>query len=157
MSHAEQLVRQLQTAQLKLALAESCTGGLVAAELARVPGVSNHFCGSAVTYRSETKSQWLGISPALIERHTAVSTEVAREMVMSVLEQTPEADVSASITGHLGPDAPAGFDGVVFIGTARRGDSDPMITRHQLRSTSRNERQIEAASQVLQRLIDLTQ
>ncbi len=105
MQEAEQLVQQLERKQLKLVLAESCTGGLVAAELAKVPGVSNWLCGSAVTYRSETKSAWLGIDPAIIDRYTAVSQEVAIQMVEGVLRHTPEADISAAVTGHLGPQA----------------------------------------------------
>jgi nicotinamide-nucleotide amidase len=154
MNEAEQLVRLLEQNRQKLVLAESCTGGLIAAELAKVPGVSNWLCGSAVTYRSETKTAWLDVDAAVIQRHTAVCTEVAGQMVQGVLRITPEADIAAAITGHLGPDAPADFDGVVFIATALRGDTSPTISRHQLMSAARIDRQREAAKLVLQQLIN---
>ena len=65
MTEAEQLVRQLEQAGRKLVLAESCTGGLIAAELAKVPGVSNWLCGSAVTYRIPVKIDWLNVNRTL--------------------------------------------------------------------------------------------
>ncbi len=165
MTEAEQLVRQLEQAGRKLVLAESCTGGLIAAELAKVPGVSNWLCGSAVTYRSETKSAWLQVDPESIAKHSAVSTEVATQMVDGVLRNTPEADIAAAITGHLGPGAPAGFDGIVFIGTGVRHEANPgdfqgvgsqtSVSRHALTSESRTDRQVEAAQLVLDQLIKL--
>jgi nicotinamide-nucleotide amidase len=154
MNEAEQLVRLLEQNGQKLVLAESCTGGLIAAELAKVPGVSNWLCGSAVTYRRETKTAWLDVDSAVIQRQTAVCTEVAGQMVHGVLRITPEADIAAAITGHLGPDAPADFDGVVFIAIALRRETNPTISRHQLMSAARIDRQSEAAKLVLQQLIN---
>jgi PncC family amidohydrolase len=150
---ANQVVQLLAQRELKLALAESCTGGLVAAELAKVPGVSDWFCGSAVTYRSETKSAWLGVDPNVIQQFTAVSSEVSAQMVDGVLRTTPEADIAAAITGHLGPLAPEGFDGLVFVASANRNDTDPNVTRHQLKTTTRVLRQSEAANLVLRELM----
>ena len=153
MDLANQLAQQLEKHQVKLALSESCTGGLIAAELTKVPGVSDWFCGSAVTYRSETKTAWLAVDPGAISEFTAVSNQVAAQMVQGVLRTTPEADLAASITGHFGPQAPDGFDGLVFIGLATRNDADPQVTRHQLKTITRIERQSEAANLVLQELI----
>ena len=153
MNLANQLVDQLSDRRLKLALAESCTGGLIAAELTKVPGVSDWFCGSAVTYRSETKSAWLGVDPSVIQQVTAVSHQVATQMVQGVFRTTPEADIAAAVTGHLGPQAPEGFDGLVFVATAVRSDVDPRVSRHQLKSITRLERQSEAANLVLQELL----
>ncbi len=150
---ANQVVTRLQTLKLRLVLAESCTGGLIAAELAKVPGVSNWLCGSAVTYRSETKIAWLGVDRQLIDRHSAVSTEVAAQMVVGVLRTTPEADVAASITGHFGPQAPAGLDGIVLVAVAFRSDSEPSVSRHQLATKTRIERQSEAVNLVLEKLL----
>src|SRR5688572_6217587 len=116
-SAAAEVARLLQSTGRRLVLAESCTGGLVAATLARVPGISEHLCGSAVVYRAATKSAWLGIDPRLLHDPAIgpVSAEVTRELALAVLEQTPEADLSAGVTGHLGPDAPPALDGVVYI------------------------------------------
>ena len=55
----------------RVVFAESCTAGLVSASLAAHPGISRVHCGSSVTYRAQTKSHWLDISPALITRHSA--------------------------------------------------------------------------------------
>lgn len=104
----------------KLVIAESCTGGLVAALLTSLPGISDLFCGSAVVYRWDTKMKWLGVNPQTLEKYTDVSRETAREMALGVLKQTPEASLAASITGHLGPHAPLQQDGVICIAVASR-------------------------------------
>jgi nicotinamide mononucleotide (NMN) deamidase PncC len=91
--------------------------------LAGVPGVSAHLCGSAVVYQPETKAEWLGISAALLANPGPVSREVAIEMAAGALARTPRADVAASVTGHLGPDAPAAQDGLVYIAAAVRNRS----------------------------------
>lgn len=114
----------LRQTRRRIVLAESCTGGLVSASLARVPGISDVLCGSAVVYRLDTKARWLGVSEDLLLNPGPVSEAVARAMACGVLIHTPEADLAASITGHLGPLAPDDQDGLVFIGVACRS-SDP--------------------------------
>ena len=104
----------------RLVTAESCTGGLVATALTSLPGISEYFCGSAVVYRWDTKMKWLGVKPETLDEYTDVSVETAQEMALGVLQQTPEASLSASITGHLGPDAPESQDGLICIAVARR-------------------------------------
>lgn len=157
LDEAIQLANTLTERQLRVVLAESCTAGLASAALAQVPGISDWHCGSAVTYREGTKEAWLGVSAADIKQHTAVSDPVARQMAAGVLRETPEADFAASITGHLGPKAPAGFDGLAFIGIAhRQGESIDVLSvaRVQLQSTDRVERQNEAAAMLLHLLRD---
>lgn len=161
MSHlhrdAKRLVDALADRDWRVVFAESCTGGLVSAEMARVPGVSDWLCGSAVTYRGDSKVRWLGVRAATLEAHSAVSAEVTDEMVRGVLERTPEAMVAAAITGHLGPNAPSDIDGVVFTAVAiRRGESLEVhpASRHQLLSQDRDSRQREAAEFLLERLIE---
>jgi PncC family amidohydrolase len=142
----------------RLVLAESCTAGLLAASLARVPGISAHLCGSMVVYRDATKMRWLNVPEPVLAQHTAVSEQVAELMVRGVLENTPEADVAASITGHLGPDAPADQDGVVFVGLAeRRGGAIRLAPVHRLQLMSRERvvRQQEAVVRVLDLFIAL--
>ena len=155
-SLAKQLFRLLKQHDMRIVFAESCTAGLVSATLAKVPGVSQWHCGSAVTYRSETKTEWLDVSESTLKRHTAVSEPVARQMAVGVLNKTPEAGLSAAITGHLGPDVPADFDGVVFIGIARRagkGIKSVGVWRHQLQQQTRLQRQKEAAGLVFDQLL----
>jgi nicotinamide-nucleotide amidase len=112
-------------------------------------------CGSAVTYRERTKQDWLRVSAEDLARYTAVSEPVARQMAAGVLENTLEADFSAAVTGHLGPDAPAEQDGVIYVAVARRqGDTVRVISvkRVVLGTSSRRERQNEAAAVLLSRL-----
>lgn len=87
----------------RLGLAESCSGGQMASRITSIPGASEYFAGSAVTYSNQAKVSLLGVDPALIERHGAVSPEVAEAMALGALERF-EADVSVAITGIAGPE-----------------------------------------------------
>ena len=86
-----------------VATGESCTGGLMAARLTERPGASAYVAGGAVAYANEAKVELLGVDPALIERHGAVSPEVADAMASGALERFG-ADVAIAITGIAGPD-----------------------------------------------------
>jgi PncC family amidohydrolase len=153
------LAKLLAERQVKVVFAESCTAGLVSASLARVPGISEFLCGSAVTYRNDTKNGWLSVEAKLLERPGPVSRVVVENMADGVLRATPEADWAASITGHLGPNAPRKLDGLVYIGVAkresrsgRRPQAKVRVFKHFLEATTRNARQREAVSLVLVRL-----
>jgi nicotinamide-nucleotide amidase len=84
------------------AVAESCTGGLMAARLTERPGSSDYFAGGVVSYSNEAKASLLGVDPGLIERHGAVSPEVAEAMADGALTRF-EADTAVAITGVAGP------------------------------------------------------
>ena len=71
--------------------------------------------------------QWLGIPEAMLQNPGPVSREVACAMATGVLERTPEADYSVAITGHLGPNAPAEQDGLIWIAAAHRTSSGTTI------------------------------
>jgi len=86
----------------RLALAESCSGGLMAARITDLAGASDYFAGGVVAYSNEAKADLLGVDPALIEAKGAVSPEVAEAMAIGALERF-EADVAVSITGIAGP------------------------------------------------------
>jgi nicotinamide-nucleotide amidase len=86
-----------------LAAAESCTGGLVSARLTAVPGASAVFKGGVVSYANEVKESALGVQPELLERHGAVSAEVAQAMAEGVRVRLG-ADIGVSVTGVAGPD-----------------------------------------------------
>jgi nicotinamide-nucleotide amidase len=86
----------------RLAVAESCSAGLLAARLTNLPGASGYFQGGVVAYSNDAKAQLLGVDPALIEDKGAVSPEVAHEMARGALERF-DADVAVSITGIAGP------------------------------------------------------
>lgn len=92
----------LREAGATLALAESCTGGLVSERLTRVPGSSDYFLGGAVTYTNELKSLLVGVPPELIAAHGAVSEPVARAMAEGV-RRALGSDYGIGVTGVAGP------------------------------------------------------
>jgi nicotinamide-nucleotide amidase len=87
----------------RLGLAESCSGGLLAARITDLPGASDYMAGGVVSYSNEAKVGLLGVDPGLIEERGAVSPEVAEAMAMGALERFG-ADVAVAITGIAGPD-----------------------------------------------------
>lgn len=87
----------------RLGLAESCTGGLLAARITDLPGASSYMAGGVVSYSNEAKAELLGVDAELIEAKGAVSAEVAEEMALGALERF-DADVAVAITGIAGPD-----------------------------------------------------
>ena len=87
----------------RLALAESCSGGLLAARITDLPGASAYMAGGVVAYSNEAKADLLGVDPGLIEEHGAVSPQVAEAMATGALERFG-ADVAVSITGIAGPE-----------------------------------------------------
>jgi nicotinamide-nucleotide amidase len=87
----------------RLGLAESCSGGLLAARITRPAGASAYMAGSVVAYSNEAKTELLGVDLGLIEKHGAVSPEVAEAMALGAIERFA-ADVAVSITGIAGPD-----------------------------------------------------
>src|SRR4029079_6955239 len=106
----------------KLAVAESCTGGLIATVLSEAPGAAEHFEGGYIVYTAEQKTWALKISPTLIEQCGTVSAEVAEAMAEGVLKNS-NADVAVAVTGVAGPEADekANPIGRVYFGCARRG------------------------------------
>ncbi|MBL8818296.1 MAG: CinA family protein [Planctomyces sp.] len=115
---SERVFLKLRTNRLRLVLAESCTAGLIAAELGHLPGVSEVLAGSFVVYQIESKIRWLQINSSTIDRYGVVSREVAEAMATGALQMSPHADVSLSVTGHVGPNAPEELDGVVWVSVA---------------------------------------
>ena len=101
MSVAELLQRARQGG-MRIATAESCTGGLLAGALTEIPGSSDVFERGFVTYSNLAKSELLGVDMTLIDTHGAVSTEVARAMVKGALARS-DAQLAVSITGVAGP------------------------------------------------------
>ncbi len=93
----------LQMRDLKLAVAESCTGGMVAERITSVPGSSRFFLGGAVVYSNELKTLFADVPPLLIEAHGAVSKEVAVALAENIREIC-NADIGLGITGIAGPD-----------------------------------------------------
>ena len=117
------LGRLLAEKKLTISTAESCTGGKIAVTLSAVPGASNYFKGSVVSYATQAKIDVLEIDENLIAKHGVVSAEVASEMVKSV-QKLMNSDYAIATTGNAGPtkgDEDAEL-GTVFIGIATPND-----------------------------------
>jgi nicotinamide-nucleotide amidase len=120
---ASELLDLCRARKLKIAAAESCTGGLVAATLTEIAGSSDVFERGFVTYSNEAKIVMLGVPVAVLEAHGAVSRETAEAMAAGALAHAP-VDLAVSITGIAGPGGavagkPVGL--VHFGGASRRG------------------------------------
>jgi nicotinamide-nucleotide amidase len=118
----EWVVAKLRQLNLKIATAESCSGGLLAHRLTNVPGASEIFTHGFITYADEAKASELGVPSALIQTHGAVSEPVAAAMAAGALDKSG-ADFALSLTGIAGPGGGSETKpvGLVFIALARRG------------------------------------
>src|ERR1700712_1936157 len=98
LTEAEALLAACRAGGVRLATAESCTGGLIAAALTAIAGSSDVVDRGFVTYSNEAKIQMIGVSPALIQTHGAVSEEVARAMADGALSRS-RAAIAIAVTG----------------------------------------------------------
>ena len=116
------VVRLLAEKRLTLATAESCTGGLISCRVTDVPGASAVFTHGFVTYANAAKVSLLGVPPADLDAHGAVSEPVARRMAEGALASSG-ADIAVAVTGIAGPDGgtPEKPVGTAWIGLAAKG------------------------------------
>lgn len=139
---------QLQDRNERLVLAESCTGGAVAAEMTKIPGASECFCGSLVTYRPSCKQDWLDVSQDTINAHTTESPEVVCEMAKGALKHCSEATWSAAVVGHFSSNPH-----MLFIAIARRTRKGKIKCKeaisYQIKTFDRDNQQKEATQIVL--------
>lgn len=113
---ASQVGERLRRQGRWLAVAESCTGGLLGAALTDVPGSSAYFLGGVISYADRVKVEQLGVAEALLRQYGAVSEPVAAAMAAGV-RQLLRADIGVSVTGVAGPDAEGAKPvGLTFIG-----------------------------------------
>jgi len=151
---AEQLGQCLTAKDMKLASAESCTGGWLAKVITDIPGSSDWFSCSVVSYSNEAKQSLLGVSEDTLDTFGAVSAETVREMTEGLLLHT-EADVAVSISGIAGPgggsdDKPVGL---VWLSWGKR---DEAIFAEQFNFEGGRERvRLESVKQALTCLLDL--
>jgi nicotinamide-nucleotide amidase len=128
---ARRVGTRLKKRNLKLATAESCTGGWVAQAVTSVPGSSAWFDRGFVTYSDEAKKELLGVRQKTLSRNGAVSREIAKEMAAGALARS-RAQVSIAVTGVAGPSGgtkakPVGT--VCFAWSRKRGAMES-VTRH---------------------------
>ena len=136
------LARRLTAAGLTVAVAESLTGGRVAAVLTRRPGSSAYFLGSVVAYANEAKTRLLDVPEAVLSEHGAVSEACARAMAEGVRRRLG-ADLAVAVTGIAGPDggSPAKPVGLVWLAVA--GPDGVQTAEHRFPG---NRREVTAAA-----------
>ncbi len=146
--------RLLTERHLTLALAESCTGGLIGHRLTQVPGSSSYVDRGIVCYSNRAKIELLGVSPGLIDRHGAVSAEVAAAMAQGVRERSG-VSVGLSVTGIAGPGGATETKpvGLVYVGLDG-GPNDAMTKEFRFHGGDRTvikQRSSQAALDLLRR------
>ncbi len=135
-----QIGKFLTQKQMTLATAESFTGGRIAEQITAVPGASNYFKGSVVSYATETKIKVLGVPEALVEQHSVVSEEVAMAMAENV-RNLLGTDFAVSTTGNAGPTK---GDSDADVGTVYIGISTPRgTTAHKFAMGNHRERVVK--------------
>lgn len=127
---ARRVIDENRAARRKIAVAESCTGGLVSAALTEVPGSSDVFLAGFITYADAAKSALLGVAPDMIDTFGAVSLATAWAMAQGAVKRS-KADVAVAITGIAGPGGgsdrkPVGT--VIFARAQANDDPDKALT-----------------------------
>ncbi len=123
---------------LRIATAESCTGGLIGAAITSIPGSSTPFKGGIIAYDNQIKTKLLGVPPSTLGKYGAVSERVARRMAAGAIERL-DVDIAISVTGVAGPGGGSEEKpiGTVWIGLAQKG-KEPMATLHEFGDLGRN-------------------
>jgi nicotinamide-nucleotide amidase len=153
---ARKAIEANRAAGRRIAVAESCTGGLVSAALTEIAGCSDVFEGGFVTYSNEAKQAMLAVSDNVLETFGAVSIATAWAMAQGAIERS-EADVAVAITGIAGPGGgsekkPVGT--VVFARAERGGDpKDVIADKREFGDLGRSEIRLQAALCALELLL----
>jgi nicotinamide-nucleotide amidase len=156
LARAENLLAKARAGGVRIATAESCTGGLIAALLTEIPGSSDVFGRGFVTYSNKAKEDMLGVPAASLRQHGAVSEAVARIMAEGAIRNST-AQLSVAVTGIAGPGG--GTDekpvGLVHLAAARAGE--PTLHREcRFGDIGRSEvrlKSVEAALEMLEQLL----
>ncbi|HEY0028286.1 MAG TPA: CinA family protein [Allosphingosinicella sp.] len=153
---ARKVIEANRAAGLRVAVAESCTGGLVSAALTEIPGCSDVVEAGFVTYSNDAKRDLLGVSPDVLDTFGAVSVATAWSMAQGALKKS-SADVAVAITGIAGPDGGSAHKpvGTVLFARARRGadPKDIMADSRDFRDLGRGGVRLQAALCALELLM----
>ena len=137
---------------LTVAVAESCTGGLVADAITDIPGSSGYFLGGIVSYADTAKASLLGVPAEVLAAHGAVSAQVGRAMAEGVRERFA-ADLAAAVTGVAGPDGGSAAEpvGLTYVAVAAAHGAD---VRRFVWSGDRSANKVASAAVVLEILVE---
>ncbi|MCP3892439.1 MAG: CinA family nicotinamide mononucleotide deamidase-related protein [Desulfobulbaceae bacterium] len=131
--------------KLQLAIAESCTGGLICQKITNTPGSSEYLLGGVVSYSNSLKCEYLGIDPDLIEQQGAVSREVAEEMAVGVRKRSG-ADIGLAVTGIAGPGGGTAAKPVGTVYIAIATEEENWVTKFLFAGDRQEIREISAQS-----------
>jgi len=149
---AAELLHNCKRKGLKLATAESCTGGLVSALLTEIPGSSTVFERGFITYSDASKTELLGVDSALIAEHGAVSEAVAANMAQNAMQRA-RTEIAVAVTGIAGPDGGTKEKpvGLVYIAVAAH---DTIIVESNHFTGSRTDIRLQSVAKALDMLSD---
>lgn len=152
---ATRVVEENRAAGRRIVLAESCTGGLVAAALTEVPGSSAVLDRGYVTYSNKAKHDCLGVSDDIIDTFGAVSVACVYAMAQGALSRCPDADVAVAISGVAGPDGGSEEKPVGTVVFARlvRGEDKPTAEHRVFAETTRSGVRLQATLCALELLL----
>lgn len=147
--------RLLKKRGLTLAVAESCTGGLIGDRLTDVPGSSEYFVGGAITYSNEAKTRILGVSRLTLAKWGAVSEQTVREMAAGVCRRFGT-QVGVAVSGIAGPGGGTRAKPVGLVYVCAVAGKRVMVERHLFRGGRRTvkEQSAEAALQLCRRVLE---
>jgi PncC family amidohydrolase len=149
----QKLVKTLIEKKLTISTAESCTGGLISKLITDIPGASDVFLGSVVSYSNDMKKKWLDVRTTTLEQYGAVSEPTVQEMLDGIVRATGS-NVAVAVSGIAGPTGgtPEKPVGTVFIGVAVR---DQRIIKNFLFEGSRDEVRINSATKAAELILSL--
>lgn len=154
-SEAEQLIGLLKSKRLRMSAAESCTGGMIGCMMTSVPGSSDVFMGTAVTYSNDAKERILSVKHQTLMDYGAVSMETASEMAKGSID-VYKSDVAVAVTGIAGPGGatPEKPVGLVYIAVA---DGPRTVVTKNLFQGDRQSIRRQTAIEALKLLIELVE
>ena len=150
----EELIKVLKEQKLKIATAESCTGGLLAKKITDVSGSSEVFDMGLVSYANKIKHEYLGVPEEVLDTKGAVSYETAEAMARGIVKASG-ADIGVGITGIAGPGGgtPEKPVGTVFYGLYFRNEDKLIVEKLQLQG-NRDEVREQTTEEVIKRVIE---
>lgn len=150
----DKIIELLIKHHLTITTAESCTGGLIAATLVNVPGVSGQFEEGYITYSNEAKEKLLGVSHETLEKYGAVSSQTAEEMAKGA-KKAANADISIISTGIAGPDGGTKEKPVGLVYLACSLGEETEVERHVFSGDRQKVRQasVQAALALVEKMV----
>ncbi|MBE6518550.1 MAG: CinA family protein [Thermoplasmata archaeon] len=154
-SEVESLLDVLRSKGLRMSAAESCTGGMIGSLITDLPGASDVFLGSAVTYSNESKEALLKVSHETLLQHGAVSEETAREMALGSIEAYGS-DVAVAVTGIAGPGGATETKPVGLVYIAVADGPRTIVTRNLFKGDRQSVRE-QTAMEAIRLLTELAE